>query len=113
MAKTALHRPSGLGTGPLLTSLAELLRAWLPRQRWFAGKGRPVTDLSLISTTELYPGCLHLLVRTEHLGPPAHGGPGTPRPTTAINCSSEYGTFCRRVSPTPSSDGRARARWPT
>jgi maltokinase len=80
MPKTALHRPSGLGTAPLLTSLAELLRAWLPRQRWFAGKGHPVTDLTLVSTTELYPGCLHLLVRTEHLGPPAHGGSGTPPP---------------------------------
>lgn len=78
MAKTALHRPSGLGSAPLLTSLAELLRSWLPRQRWFAGKGRPVTDLTLVSSTELYPGCLHLLVRTEHLGPPAHSGAGTP-----------------------------------
>ncbi|MET7942613.1 maltokinase [Streptomyces sp. NPDC005302] len=78
MAKTALHRPSGLGPAPLLTSLAEMLRAWLPRQRWFAGKGRPVTDLTLVSSTELYPGCLHLLVRTEHLGSPAHGGAGTP-----------------------------------
>ncbi|MFE2534046.1 maltokinase [Streptomyces sp. NPDC059371] len=78
MANTALQRPSGLDTAPLLTSLAELLRAWLPRQRWFAGKGRPVTDLTLLSTTELYPGCLHLLVRTEHLGPPAHGTAGTP-----------------------------------
>jgi maltokinase len=78
MANTALQRPSGLDTAPLLTSLAELLCAWLPRQRWFAGKGRPVTDLTLLSTTELYPGCLHLLVRTEHLGPPAHGGTGTP-----------------------------------
>ncbi|MCX5137000.1 phosphotransferase [Streptomyces sp. NPDC102256] len=78
MAKTALHRPSGLGPAPLLTSLAEMLRAWLPRQRWFAGKGRPVTDLTLVSSTELYPGCLHLLVRTEHLGSPAHSGAGTP-----------------------------------
>ncbi|MFD5632502.1 phosphotransferase [Streptomyces sp. NPDC127072] len=80
MQQTAPHRPSDLGPAPLLTSLAELLRAWLPRQRWFAGKGRPVTDLTLVSTTELYPGCLHLLVRTEHFALPAHGGTATPPP---------------------------------
>ncbi|MFE9767708.1 maltokinase [Streptomyces sp. NPDC005808] len=80
MQKTAPHRPSGLSTAPLLTSLAELLHAWLPRQRWFAGKGRAVTDLTLVSTTELYPGCLHLLVRTELFGQPAHGRTGTPPP---------------------------------
>ncbi|MFD4530466.1 maltokinase [Streptomyces sp. NPDC058470] len=80
MQKTAPHRPSGLSPAPLLTSLAELLHAWLPRQRWFAGKGRAVTDLTLVSTTELYPGCLHLLVRTEHFGLPAHGGTSAPPP---------------------------------
>jgi maltokinase len=49
-----------------MTSLAGLLRAWLPKQRWFAGKGRHVTDLALLSVTELHPGCLHLLVSTRH-----------------------------------------------
>ncbi|MFF0448502.1 maltokinase [Streptomyces sp. NPDC004609] len=56
---------------PLLPSLAPLLHAWLPRQRWFAGKGRPVTGFSLVSATELLPvtgtgpGLLHLLVDVE------------------------------------------------
>jgi maltokinase len=80
MPKTALHRPGSHAPAALLTSLAELLRQWLPRQRWFAGKGHPVTGLSVVSSTELYPGCLHLLIRTEHLGGSDPEGPGTPPP---------------------------------
>ncbi|MGW0732772.1 maltokinase N-terminal cap-like domain-containing protein [Streptomyces sp. NPDC002851] len=58
----------------LLPSLEPLLKEWLPRQRWFAGKGRPVTGVGLVSATELLPpgvmsptapGLLHLLVRVR------------------------------------------------
>ncbi|MDX3383178.1 phosphotransferase [Streptomyces niveiscabiei] len=71
MADTAL-RP-----GPdLLASLAPLLREWLPRQRWFAGKGLPVTGFTPVSVTELLPpgGRLSLHHVLTHAGQGA--GPG-------------------------------------
>ncbi|GAA4899856.1 maltokinase [Streptomyces coeruleoprunus] len=58
----------------LLPSLVPLLHEWLPRRRWFAGKGRPVTGFALVSATELLPvdtagpGLLHLLVRVQQPG---------------------------------------------
>ncbi|GLF94749.1 maltokinase N-terminal cap-like domain-containing protein [Streptomyces yaizuensis] len=64
----------------LLPSLAPLLCSWLPLQRWFAGKGRPVTGFSLVSATELLPvaartgpGLLHLLLGVDHRPHPTAG----------------------------------------
>ncbi|MGA4839519.1 maltokinase N-terminal cap-like domain-containing protein [Streptomyces sp. G45] len=82
----AATRPSA-DAGALLASLDPLLRAWLPRQRWFAGKGRPVTGFEPVAVTELLPpgadpGLLHLLVRVhqqmhqqthQQLAPPSAG----------------------------------------
>jgi maltokinase len=70
------------GTTPLLASLAPLLREWLPRQRWFAGKGRPVTGFTPVAATELLPpdgrlGLYHLLLRVHQpstLGTEPHPG---------------------------------------
>ncbi|MEO3976574.1 maltokinase [Streptomyces sp. CAU 1734] len=65
----------------LLPSLAPLLHAWLPRRRWFAGKGQPVTGFSLVSATELLPvrstgpGLLHLLLGVHRPGLPADAPP--------------------------------------
>ncbi|MFI2431091.1 maltokinase [Streptomyces sp. NPDC018693] len=71
MAETVTTRAGTTITSPgPLTSLEPLLRDWLPRQRWFAGKGRPVTGFSPVAATELLPaggelGLQHLLVRAH------------------------------------------------
>ena len=77
MPKTAFPRPGSTTAPGPMASLAGLLREWLPRQRWFAGKDRPVSDLSLLSMTELFPGCLHLLVQTGHAAVPGSGTAAT------------------------------------
>ncbi|MFK0287975.1 maltokinase [Streptomyces sp. NPDC090499] len=66
-------------TPALLASLDPLLREWLPRQRWFAGKGTPVTGFSAVAETELLPsdgrlGLHHLLVRAHQPPAPAEAG---------------------------------------
>ncbi|MGW1225467.1 maltokinase N-terminal cap-like domain-containing protein [Streptomyces sp. NPDC001515] len=72
MSEAASAQVTLANSTALLPSLGPLLHSWLPRQRWFAGKGHPITAFSLVSATELLPvaadggpGLLHLLVRAH------------------------------------------------
>ncbi|MFI0451640.1 phosphotransferase [Actinomadura sp. 6N118] len=50
--------------------VTELLAGWLPRQRWFAGKGREIDEISIATATELRPAdpALHHLVLAVRQG---------------------------------------------
>ncbi|MEU7552636.1 maltokinase [Streptomyces sp. NPDC044571] len=68
-AASARSRQGSLAAVPL-GPLEPMLRAWLPRQRWYAGKGRAITRLRLVSAVELLPpgstpGLVHLLVGVD------------------------------------------------
>ncbi|WP_328493850.1 phosphotransferase [Streptomyces sp. NBC_00414] len=84
MSEAVTRSVHSASTSPgLLASLDPLLREWLPRQRWFAGKGRPVTGFSLVSVTEVLPlnsrlGLLHLLVRAHQPLVPTQSAPAYP-----------------------------------
>ncbi|MCS0606081.1 maltokinase [Streptomyces sp. LP11] len=82
MAEAVIPSGTTSPTSHLLASLDPLLRAWLPRQRWFAGKGRPVTGFTPVAVTELLRpegrlGLYHVLLQVHQpatLGGPAHPG---------------------------------------
>ena len=84
MSEAVTRSVHSASTSPgLLASLDPLLREWLPRQRWFAGKGRPVTGFSLVAAVEVLPwdaklGLLHLLVRAHQPVVPTQGAPAHP-----------------------------------
>ncbi|MEV7398809.1 phosphotransferase [Streptomyces sp. NPDC091267] len=84
MSEAASAQVTLANSTALLPSLGPLLHEWLPRQRWFAGKGRLITAFSLVSATEILPvdspagatadtgpGLLHLLVRVHQPTMPA------------------------------------------
>ncbi len=70
MPDSTARPASPLGLAPLTgrdatAALLELLTRWLPRQRWFPGRGDPLADLRLISDIPLqtgYPALRHLIV---------------------------------------------------
>jgi maltokinase len=63
----------GSGERELLTGLDGLLHEWLPRQRWFAGKGRPLTGLRVSEVHELSGTVRHALVEVGYeAGPTEH-----------------------------------------
>ncbi|WP_314177312.1 maltokinase N-terminal cap-like domain-containing protein [Streptomyces winkii] len=76
LSRTALRTDTVRTADALLGSLAPSLAEWLPRQRWFAGKGRPISGFGLVAATgllpydgtEAAPGLVHLLLRARQSG---------------------------------------------
>ncbi|MDH6575714.1 maltokinase [Kitasatospora sp. MAP5-34] len=64
-------RRTAPGVSELVQAALPLISAWLPGQRWYAGKGRAITGLTPVLGTPLQvgdPALLHLLLRVEHAG---------------------------------------------
>ncbi|MFF7242412.1 maltokinase [Embleya sp. NPDC008237] len=60
---------------PTASAVIALLRDWLPQQRWFAGKGRPLRGAGVVHSLEVVsgdPALHHMLLRVEHGGTPEH-----------------------------------------
>jgi maltokinase len=52
-----------------LDQITAELAAWMPTQRWFAGKNRPLRDVRLLESTELLEGdprLVHVIVQVTH-----------------------------------------------
>ncbi|MBO1332723.1 phosphotransferase [Streptomyces sp. VRA16 Mangrove soil] len=62
---STLAEMDGVRSLVLGSSLTELLRRWLPGQRWYSGSGHRITDVSVAAATELAPDCFHLLIRVQ------------------------------------------------
>ncbi|MFD4398012.1 phosphotransferase [Kitasatospora sp. NPDC058478] len=68
-ARSTGARRAALGVSELVQAALPLIAEWLPTQRWYAGKGRPITGLTPMVGTPLQvgdPALLHLLLRVEH-----------------------------------------------
>ncbi|MFG2818064.1 maltokinase [Kitasatospora sp. NPDC048365] len=70
-------RRTAAGVSELVQAALPLISAWLPTQRWYAGKGRAISGLTPVVGTPLQvgdPALLHLLLRVEHGGGAAASG---------------------------------------
>jgi maltokinase len=59
--------------------LMDILAGWLPEQRWFPGRGRPLSELAIISDVTLRggnPALRHLIVEAHLRSGPTGSGPG-------------------------------------
>jgi maltokinase len=66
-----MTEPKSSLTGPELPGLTDLLIEWLPRQRWFAGKGRELQSVLVHDAIELTDVVRHVIIEVRY----ATGGP--------------------------------------
>src|SRR5947209_17077469 len=54
-----------------LPGLTDLLAEWMPRQRWFAGKGRPLESVRVVDAHTVSDVVRHVIVQADYAdGPP-------------------------------------------
>ena len=79
----------------------EALAAWLPGQRWFAGKGTPITGLAITADTTLVtgdPGLRHLVLAVDQ-------GSGTDSYQVFAGTRAELPGWLEHVRIGPASEG--------
>jgi maltokinase len=68
-----MTEPKSSLTEPELPGLTELLIEWLPRQRWFAGKGRELQSVLVHNAIELTDVVRHVIIEVNYVtGSPEH-----------------------------------------
>ena len=87
--------------GPELPGLTELLSEWLPRQRWFAGKGRELLTVVVHDAVKLTDVVRHVIIEVSYA---AGSTEFYQLPVTQLN-ELDPGRSYARIAPRPTDDG--------
>jgi maltokinase len=96
-----MTEPKSSLTGPELPGLTDLLLEWLPRQRWFAGKGREVESVLVLDAIELTEVVRHVIIEVKY----ASGSPEHYQVPVTQLLDLDSGRSYARIAPRPTEGG--------